>query len=49
MMASDPRPKIANTSLLTLCNILTDNGGAFTHDFWQMIMSGAIKPLFDEI
>lgn len=48
-MASDPRSKIASTSLQTLYTVLKENGGVFTHDFWQMIMSSVIKLLFDEI
>lgn len=48
-MATDSRPKIANTSLQTLYTILKENGSVFTHDFWQMIISGVIKLLFDEL
>jgi len=36
-------------SIVTLFDILSQYGDAFSHDFWQMILSGVIKPLFDEI
>lgn len=48
-MATDTRPKIANSALQTLYTILKENGGVFTHDFWQIIISGVIKLLFDEV
>ena len=48
-MVSDPRESIQNQSLNSLFKILNENGDSFSKDFWQMILSAVIKPLFDDI
>ena len=48
-MFSDQRQKVQNQSLNILFKILNDYGASFSKDFWQMILSAVIKPLFDEI
>jgi brefeldin A-inhibited guanine nucleotide-exchange protein len=48
-LASDPRPAVQSQSLTNLFRLLSEFGDNFPKEFWQMIISAVIKPLFDEI
>ena len=48
-LCSDSKKKIRREGTTILFEILKSYGGEFTMDFWQVILSGVIKPLFDEI
>jgi brefeldin A-inhibited guanine nucleotide-exchange protein len=48
-LSADSRKMINLKATVIIFDVLIKNGGDFSRDFWQIIMSGVIKPLFDEI
>ena len=48
-LCSDSKKKIRREGTTILFEILKSYGKEFSQDFWQVILSGVIKPLFDEI
>ena len=48
-LASDSSAKIQTQSTMLLFDLLDQYGAGFPSNFWAMILSGVIKPLFDEI
>jgi len=48
-LCSDSKKKIRREGTTILFEILKSYGKEFSQDFWQVVLSGVIKPLFDEI
>lgn len=48
-LASDSSAKIQTQSTMLLFDLLDQYGAGFPNNFWGMVLSGVIKPLFDEI
>jgi brefeldin A-inhibited guanine nucleotide-exchange protein len=48
-LASDSSARIQSQSTMLLFDLIEQYGSGFPPSFWNMVLSGVIKPLFDEI